>query len=47
MILEYAKIRPDVIDPDRANPSDAGLDVYFNPGDGRQVWIEPGESARM
>ena len=47
MILEYAKIRADVVDPERANPSDAGLDVYFNPAVGHQVWIEPGESARL
>ena len=47
MILEYAKVRADVIDPERANPSDAGLDVYFNPAAGNQAWIEPGESARL
>jgi len=31
MILEYSKTRRDVIEPTRANPSDAGLDVYYCP----------------
>jgi len=31
MILEYAKVREDAYDPDRANPSDAGLDVFYSP----------------
>jgi len=30
MILEYAKVRPNAISPERANPSDAGLDVFFS-----------------
>ena len=33
MILEYAKIREDVKTPSRANPSDAGLDVFYCPED--------------
>ena len=46
MILEYAKIRVDAMAPTRANPSDAGLDVYYSPKD--LDWsgflIDPGES---
>ena len=46
MILEYYCTRPDAIRPTRANPSDAGLDVHFNPDDGelKGVYLEPGES---
>ena len=46
MILEYYCTRGDVIKPTRANPSDAGLDVHFNPDDAELsgVWLEPGES---
>lgn len=46
MILEYFCTRSDVIKPTRANPSDAGLDVHFNPDeeDLRGIYIEPGES---
>ena len=50
MILEYAKVREDVITPVRANPSDAGLDVFFCPDpetwdDDRGVWLKSGETA--
>tara|TARA_R110000824_G_scaffold79466_3_gene200186 strand:+ start:935 stop:1423 length:489 start_codon:yes stop_codon:yes gene_type:complete len=31
MIIEYIRLRKDVHPPERANPSDAGLDLYFNP----------------
>ena len=31
MILEYCMTHPNVIPPTRANPSDAGLDIYFSP----------------
>jgi len=46
MMLEYYRTRGDVIPPTRANPSDAGLDVHFNPKDPELsgVWLEPGES---
>tara|TARA_R110000751_G_scaffold234361_1_gene336024 strand:- start:188 stop:712 length:525 start_codon:yes stop_codon:yes gene_type:complete len=49
MILEYAKIREDVITPERANPSDAGLDVFFCPdpqtwSEDRGVYLKAGES---
>ena len=33
MILEYCLTHPNVIPPTRANPSDAGLDIYFSPED--------------
>ena len=45
MILEYARIREDAHPPERANPSDAGMDLFFNPEDGQAVTIEPGTSA--
>jgi dUTP pyrophosphatase len=31
MLIEYARIRETAIPPQRANPSDAGLDLFFNP----------------
>ena len=31
MIIEYKRIRENVRPPERANPSDAGLDLFFNP----------------
>ena len=31
MIIEYARVRQQVRPPERANPSDAGLDLFFNP----------------
>lgn len=45
MIIEYFKTRLDVKDPVRANPSDAGLDVHYNPEKGKRVTIMPGENA--
>ena len=33
MIIEYSRVRPEVRPPVRANPSDAGLDVFFCPPD--------------
>ena len=47
MIVEYARLREDVLPPTRGNPSDAGLDVYFNPTDGNPVSLAPGQSARL
>jgi len=45
MILEYALTRPNAHDPDRANPSDAGLDVFYSPDqDSQSVCIDPGAS---
>jgi len=45
MILEYAKVREKARAPERANPSDAGLDVFFNPEKSDMVTLNPGESA--
>ena len=45
MIIEYARTRPDAHDPQRANPSDAGLDVFYSPvNEGQAVSVNPGES---
>ena len=45
MIIEYCRVRPDAKPPTRANPSDAGLDLYFNPPEpDSAIRIEPGES---
>ncbi len=46
MIIEYSRVRPDVKPPTRANPSDAGLDLFYSPEDPAQtaVRIDPGES---
>ena len=45
MILEYALTRPNALDPDRANPSDAGLDVFYSPDqDNQSICIDPGSS---
>ena len=45
MILEY-KLRPGALPPTRANPSDAGLDVFFCPEDPKVslATIRPGEN---
>ena len=47
MLIDYFKIRPTAKDPVRANPSDAGLDIFYCPDDGAvsAVAIHPGESA--
>jgi len=44
MILEYAKGRPNAISPERANPSEAGLDVFFSPEAPMTVLLNPGDS---
>ena len=45
MILEYALTRPNAHDPERANPSDAGLDVFYSPDqDSQAIAIDPGGS---
>ena len=45
MIIEYSRVRPDAKPPTRANPSDAGLDLFFNPESVEAgVRIAPGES---
>ena len=49
MIIEYYKLRPDAIDPSRANPSDAGLDVFYCPStpDVAAVRLAPGQNAML
>tara|TARA_R110002126_G_scaffold149149_1_gene295158 strand:+ start:300 stop:758 length:459 start_codon:yes stop_codon:yes gene_type:complete len=44
MILEYARMRDTAKPPVRANPSDAGLDIFYNPENDDAVTIAPGES---
>ncbi len=45
MILEYAFTHKNAIAPVRANPSDAGLDVFYSPANENQsLSINPGES---
>ena len=46
MMVEYVRVREDVTPPQRANPSDAGLDVFFCPDDAAvsAVTIAAGES---
>ena len=48
MILEY-EMRPGAKAPTRANPSDAGLDVYHHPRDPSvsAIKIKPGENAML
>ncbi len=46
MLIDYFKIRDSAKDPIRANPSDAGLDVFYCPDStGENVEIHPGESS--
>jgi dUTP pyrophosphatase len=46
MIIEYTRTRTNAFDPDRANPSDAGLDVFYSPEqDNQAIAITPGESS--
>jgi dUTP pyrophosphatase len=45
MIVEYFKTRHNVKDPVRANPSDAGLDVFYCPTGNTEIIIEPGTNA--
>ena len=49
MILQYSKMNKLVKDPVRANPSDAGLDVFFYPTREQiePVTIEPGTSVLL
>ena len=45
MIIEYSFTHPNVFPPTRANPSDAGLDIFFSPAQrGETITIAPGES---
>ena len=46
MLLEYSRLRPDVMPPTRGHPSDAGLDVYYCPEsvDFSTIEMAPGQS---
>jgi dUTP pyrophosphatase len=46
LILQYSKSRQNVRTPQRANPSDAGLDVFYSPPDNEVAgkWLVPGAS---
>tara|TARA_R110000851_G_scaffold21909_2_gene65273 strand:+ start:58 stop:516 length:459 start_codon:yes stop_codon:yes gene_type:complete len=45
MLIDYFKLRDSALDPVRANPSDAGLDVFYCPAEDRDsLEIKPGES---
>ncbi len=44
MMIEWCRTHFNVHPPSRANPSDAGLDVHFNPKDNASVTVRPGES---
>ena len=47
MLIEYAKVRPNAVPPTRGNPSDAGLDIYYNPETGVSAAIVPRASVRL
>ena len=45
MIVEYTKTRESAHSPQRANPSDAGLDVFYSPTEPQEIIaIHPGTS---
>lgn len=44
MLLEYSTMHTNVTHPQRSNPSDAGLDIFFSPEDNRTVEVRPGQS---
>ena len=46
MIIEFSRTRTNAHDPERANPSDAGLDVFYSPEQENQaIAITPGDSS--
>jgi dUTP pyrophosphatase len=49
MIVRYKAVRQNIIRPTRANPSDAGLDVFFNPESEivQSITINPGGSSLL
>ena len=45
MLIDYFKLRDSALEPVRANPSDAGLDVFYCPSDERDsITVPAGES---
>ena len=48
MILEYTMTHPNVVPPTRANPSDAGLDIYYSdPNREQSTVIAPQETVLL
>jgi dUTP pyrophosphatase len=49
MILQYYMVRPNTHPPRRANPSDAGLDLVYNPEavEDEVLTVKPGESVLL
>ena len=49
MILQYHMVREDVYPPERANPSDAGLDLRYNPDKevDKVISVQPGDSVLL
>jgi dUTP pyrophosphatase len=44
MLLEFATMRANVTHPQRSNPSDAGLDIFFSPANEEEIVVFPGQS---
>lgn len=44
MLLEYSTMHANVTHPQRSNPSDAGLDIFFSPANGEKLYVSPGQS---
>jgi len=44
MLLEFATMRANVTHPQRSNPSDAGLDIFFSPANEEEIIVFPGQS---
>ena len=44
MLLEYSTMHENVTHPQRSNPSDAGLDIFFSPLNNEEVRVVPGQS---
>jgi dUTP pyrophosphatase len=47
MILEYAKTHDAAFEPRRANPSDAGLDIFYSPADPHNKMYIATKSSRI
>jgi len=48
VIIEYTKTREDAHSPQRANPSDAGLDVFYSTKEpGEIIAVHPNQAAKL
>ena len=47
MIIEYYRTHQHVVPPMRANPSDAGLDVFYCPDSPEVVEVKPGGNVKL